>query len=326
MNVLDIRPYQLMCIVCRIGEGASCDLASDRLDAILNVVRRDPALPLRLRCNVDAGYRFQNPGRAEDTTESELFNTKRDLEILKRLGLTPGATWPAIDLVRRLFAEIKSTRGICDYPGPPSPHWRSCRRAGSGFYEKGLALGFESVIPRRSEREMQEAKGESVRAIHEAEGLMIRPHHLMCMTCFYGREKVFEPIKEDNLYELIAVIQASPDIPVMLVKGPCMVCPPCPEYDPASRLCLGVYAMALRDERKDLEVLQRLGLNYGDALPARELFRRLYAAFETTVSVCSNGDGIASGPTWTICGGPGGNPAYVKGRAAGLGISGVTGG
>jgi hypothetical protein len=35
-------------------------------------------------------------------------------------------------------------------------------------------------------------------------------------------------------------------------------------------------SMALRDQKKDLDVLQKLGLKYGDTLPARRLLKRLY--------------------------------------------------
>ena len=51
-----------------------------------------PYTPIRLRANVSSIYAFQNPGHDEDTPGGELLNVKRDLDILQRLGLTPGAT------------------------------------------------------------------------------------------------------------------------------------------------------------------------------------------------------------------------------------------
>lgn len=82
--------------------------------------------------------------------------------------------------------------------------------------------------------------------------------------------------------------------------------------------------MGLRDEKKDLDTLRRLGLSYGDVLPARELLRRLYAAIASTTEICGNGDGVETAPEWRVCGGPEGNAGYAAGRAAGLGVPGTT--
>jgi hypothetical protein len=85
-----------MCIICRIGAGCTDDLGNPRLNTILKAVRQDPKVPLTLRCNVDTVYRYQNPGHAEDTSEGELYNAKRDLDIIQKLGLVPGDTRPAL--------------------------------------------------------------------------------------------------------------------------------------------------------------------------------------------------------------------------------------
>ena len=49
--------------------------------------------------------------------------------------------------------------------------------------------------------------------------------------------------------------------------------------------------MALRDQKKDLDVLQKLGLKYGDTLPARQLFQLLYERIPSTRDICGYGDG-----------------------------------
>jgi hypothetical protein len=100
---LDVRPYQLLCVVCRLG--AKPDepyYFFERLDEILGYERRDPARPMTLRCTADSVYAYQNPGRRCDTPEGELFNQKRDLDILQRLGMVPGATRPAIEIFGRI--------------------------------------------------------------------------------------------------------------------------------------------------------------------------------------------------------------------------------
>ncbi|MFH1918404.1 MAG: DUF1284 domain-containing protein, partial [Planctomycetota bacterium] len=160
-----------------------------------------------------------------------------------------------------------------------------------------------------------------VAALSQAHTLRIRPPHSKCMSCFYGdRMEKLAPIKEDNLFEAIDAIQKNPDIPVTLIRGTCMICPPCSRYDPKTTLCLGGRSMALRDQKKDLDVLQKLGLKYGDTLPARKLYELLYERVPSTRDICGWGDGKERAPEWSICGDPEGREAYRNARAAKLGL------
>ncbi len=321
VDLLEVRPYQLMCIVCRIGRGQTRDLGDVRLTEILAAVREDPAIPIRLRSNADSVYRYQNPGPAEDSPEGELFNAKRDLDILQKLGLVPGDTRPAVDLFERLLAKVPAAKGICGYETVTADAWRGCPRASSGDYEKGHALGIGAIIPPRDKQEKADFKKASAAAIYQAKALRIRPHHLMCMSCFYGaRMDKLAPIQEDNLFEAIDAIQKNPDVPVTLIRGTCMICPPCSRYDPKTRQCLGGKSMALRDQKKDLDVLQKLGLEYGDTLPARRLYELLYERIPSTRDVCGYGDGEERAFEWRICGDPEGQQSYLKARAAMLGL------
>ncbi len=318
---LSVRPYQLMCVVCRIGAGCTGDLGDARLTTILEAVRHDPKLPLSLRCNVDTVYRYQNPGRGEDTAEGELYNAKRDLDIVQKLGLVPGDTRPAIDMFERVLTHIPQSRGICGYETHTSDTWRGCPQAGSGNYEKGRELGINALIPPRDPQEKTLYKQTSAAAIYQAPALRIRPHHLLCMSCFHGGQDTLASIEEDNLFEAIDAIQKKPDLPVTLIAGVCMICPPCGNYDPAHELCLGGRSMALRDQKKDLDVLQKLGLKYGDTLPAHMLFQLLYERILSTRDICGYGDGRARAPEWSICSTAEKDDAYQKARAARLGIN-----
>jgi hypothetical protein len=317
---LEVRPYQFLCLVCRIGEGATESMGNRRLDAILRVVRENPNVPVTLRANVDSVYRYQNPGRAEDTPEGELFNDKRDLDVIQKLGLVPGETRPALELFHRLFEKIPTVRGLCGFERVTAEAWRGCPRAFSGHYEAGHARGISAVIPRRAPDEKARFKTTSAQEVYETRPLRIRPHHLMCMACFHGGRDKIAPIAEDNLFEAIDVIQKDPNVPVTLVPGCCMICPPCSKYDPATNLCVGGNGMGLRDQKKDLDVLQRLGLTYDVTLPARELYSRLFQAIHSTRQICGYDDGIVRGWEWTICGGPDGSPSYQKARACGMGF------
>lgn len=316
---LDVRPFQLVHIVSRIGEGRSDDLGNPRLNAILAAVRENPWRPVTLRCNVTSTYAFQNPGHADDTPEGDLFNVRRDLRILQRMGLAAGDTRPALDLFELLLRYVETDRDVCWFDTVTSDAWQGEPR-GSGHYEAGRALGLAAIIPPRSPEELAQAKRESVRAMYAAEALQIRPHHMMCMTCFHAGRTELGPIDEDNLFEAVDIIQKNPRIPVQMVCGPCMICPSCAHYHPPTGLCIGGHSMSLRDELKDLDVLQRLGLRYGDVLPAQDVFARLYQRIESTREVCGHGDGIERSPEWRVCGGPTGDARYAQGRAAGLGF------
>ncbi|NUQ61529.1 MAG: hypothetical protein HUU20_03510 [Pirellulales bacterium] len=321
VKTLEVRPYQLMCIVCRIGAPEAGPPADPRLAQILAAVREDPKTPLRLRMNADSVYRYQNPGPGEDSPEGELFNAKRDIDILQKLGMVPGDTRPAIDIFQRLLTNISTAKGICGYGAATAETWRGCSRAESGNYEKGHARGLQAIIPPRDAKEKADSKKTSVASIYEAKALQIRPHHLMCMSCFFGgRIDNLAPIQEDNLFEAIDVIQKNPEIPVTLIRGTCMICPPCSHYESKTGLCLGGRSMALRDQKKDLDVLQKLGLSYGDTLPARTLFERLYDRIPSTRDVCGWGDGKERAPEWSVCGDPEGRKEYAKARAAKLGL------
>lgn len=325
---IDIRPYQVLCLICRQGrpDEAECYYHESRLDEIQAAVAADPIVPLTLRCNTDTVFGYQNPGRKYDTPEGQMYNDLRDLTVLQRIGAVPGSALPAIDLFGCILDAIPTASGVCGYPEAESPGWGRCRFADSGNYERGVAKGSGSIVPERTADEMRSVKDESADACDRAERLAIRPHHLMCMTCFHGGRSGEEiaPIGEDNLYECISAMQRNPDIPVELIRGPCMICPPCSAYHAASGLCIGRKSMGLRDDKKDLDVLRVLGLRYGDILPARELLKKLYDAVSNTTYVCGYGDGVERSREWRVCGGPTGKASFVDARQVGLGVNGVS--
>ena len=60
--LLKVRPYQLMCIICRIGEGRTADLGDARLNEILKAVRNDHKTPMQLCCNEDKRLSLSESG------------------------------------------------------------------------------------------------------------------------------------------------------------------------------------------------------------------------------------------------------------------------
>lgn len=313
MNIC-IRPYQLMCILCEMGAAGKPEWKDKRLREIVNRIRGNWNIPVCLVCNTIFPYDFQNPGHDEDTPEGILFNQRRDLDILRMLGLVPGSVRPAVDLFTLLVNKIPTAHNICGYEITTSPEWQGCTKAKSGHYEQGWNMGLERIFLGRSPAELAAAKEESVRKILRMDRLTMRVGHLMCLACLVAEHK--DPVAGDNLIEIFEIIRKNPDIPVQLTDGFCIACPPCRFYDAHSGFCTGPGRIGteLRGKRKHLVILQKLGLTYESVLPARKLLRLVYEKIPSTRDVCGYGDGLCTGPEWSICGGPEGNKSYVKGK------------
>ena len=91
--MLIIRPYQLLCIVCSVGENDSIS-RNARLRELRESVRNNPDMPVSLHCNEGGVFSYQDPGTEDDTPEGSEFNRKRDMDILQRLDLAPGSILP----------------------------------------------------------------------------------------------------------------------------------------------------------------------------------------------------------------------------------------
>lgn len=315
---IDVRPYKLMLVVSRIGAGCTNDLGDAELTEILSRSRNNPSMPITLRCPVTTNYRYQNPPDEGTAGFASAFYVRCDLKILQKMGMVPGATRPAIEIFQRLLKGVETARGILYFDEVVSETWKGLER-NQCYYDQGRAMGLQALFPARAAEEMLEYKRDSVKQMYEAACLKIRPHHLLCMACFYG-QRAFASIAEDNLFEAIQIIHGKPDMPIELVCGPCMICPPCHNYRPSCGFCVSPYGMALRDELKDLEVLQLLGLDYGDVRSATELYTRLFEKVHATIQVCGYGDGIERCPEFSVCQSAGDNTGYAKARTEGLGF------
>lgn len=288
MATLTVRPYQLLCAVCSLGGGESLP-AQSRSAELLRAVREAPDRPLAIVCNVGDVYAWQDPGLADDTPEGADFNRKRDLDILQRMNWPPGVVLPARTAFKAVLKHIESPAGICGYGEPTSAAWKGCPRATGGYYEKGRALDIAAIIPRRSEEEMARDKEASLKAMREAGEVTMRPHLLLCAVCQYAGG-TRPPFKPDNLPEFLEmVLTEKPDVPVRLVPhADWMMCAPCPNRAPALNACVNVLGSGgMSNEKRDLDVLQRIGLTFGSVTPARALYRRIFAAITTSHGICS---------------------------------------
>ncbi len=314
---MEIRPHHLLCTVCSLG-GVECPLLDkDRIDDILNQVGSDATLRIKLVSNADEIVHFRNI-RPEDYARmdtQEVFNRKRDLDVLQKLGLTPGDTRRARYLYTLLFERIETPQGICAYD---TPGWEGCPHASSRAYERVRDKGWSAVVYKRGSEESDEYKKKSVAEIYGGDRLYIRPHHLMCMCCSYNGGKLNAPLVENNLYEAGKRIQENPDVEITLVEGCCSICDPCDGCDPGTDRCVHNGGL-IRDYKKDLDVFQKLGLMPGATMKARELLALLFERIPSTKDVCGYGDGIVTSHEWEICGDPiEGNEAYRRTIESGI--------
>ena len=281
---LSLRPFRLLCAICAQGEedATAVDAATA---ALLARLRAQPDVPVTLRCNAGDIFGYQDPGTADDTPEGAAFNRLRDLEILHKLDLFPGCTLPARMLLHRVLAQIDENADICG-DATATGAWSGCPKAQSGCYQRGRAKGIDAVIPPRPVDEMQQEKQVSLEAMHKADAIRVRPHILLCAVCQYG-QGIRPPYPEDNLPELLALVVQEPDRRITLASGPdWMMCAPCPYRITEHETCvIHQGAGGLANQLRDLRVLRRLDLQFGDTLPARELFQLIFDRIPGTLQV-----------------------------------------
>jgi hypothetical protein len=309
---IEIRPYHLLKSVCTLG-GLECPLhGKEIVKELVSRIKQDPTLRIKLVSNVDEIPYYKNDYRQID--KQDVFNRKRDLDILQKLGLIPGDIRRARYLFELLFQRITTPYGICSFD---TEGWQGCQFATSGVYEIIRNRSFSAMVYLRGDEERNSYKKSSVNEIAKSDTIYIRPHHLMCMCCHYDAGKGNSPSNADNLYEILKRIQEKPDINITLVEGCCMVCDPCDGYDPKTGLCVHAGGL-IRDYKKDLDVLQKLGLMPGATMQAKELISLMFERIGSTKDICGYGDGIITAYEWSICGGADGNEAYSRTREKGI--------
>ena len=317
-HVLQVRPYQLLCVVCRNG-GADEAHVSPRAAEIAAWVAAAPDAPLAIVCNAGDVYRYQDPGAAEDMHGSEEFNRKRDLDILQKTNWPPGIALPARTAFLSLLSRIGTVAGVCGYETVTAEAWQGCPNAHGGGYERGRELGVGAIIPPRPAEELAAEKRRSLQVLRTAGEVTIRPHILLCAVCQYGAG-VRPPFAADNLPELLQIIlHEKPQLPLCMARqADWMMCAPCPNRAPELNACVNVLGSGgLSNEKRDLDMLQRLGLRFGDVMPARELYRLIFRRIPATQGICAREGSHCPSVWWDGCGESNvalGNQDYQKGR------------
>jgi hypothetical protein len=311
-----LEARQLPGLVCAHA-GIDCPLIEKgRAEAILALLKKDPAVTIRLKSNADEIPRYTSmwPECYARLDAGEVVNRKRDLDVLQRLGLAPGDTRRGRYLFELLFSRIATVDGLCAFN---TPGWEGCAHARSGGFEKVRDAGWKSIVYSRSEESMREARGRSSEQIAKGGGLYVRPHHLMCLACGYAGGKNDAPRPNDTLYEILERIRREPDVPITLVEGTCQACDCCDGFYPETGRCVHGGGL-IRDYKKDLDCFQKLGLMPGATVGARALFKLLFERIPSTRGICAYGDGVVTSEEWRICSEPDGNPGYEATRDSGV--------
>ncbi len=315
---LTLTPGQLVGTVCRAA-GVACPLLDATHSATaMAATQRDPTVPIRLLTDADRVPHYSRLTAADrQRLRQSALDRKRDLDVLQRLGLANGDTRGARYLYALLFERVATTAGLC---GHDTPGWSGCPHARSGAYERVRAKGWPQLVRLRPPAEKDAARALSAARVATGGKLHLRPHHLMCLSCWLaGRDPGDELRGEDTLAEIYQRLRRDPTVPVVLVEGQCEACWCCDGFHEPTGGCVHDCGQ-IRDLKKDLDLFCRLGLLPGDELPAGELLARIYAAVPTTTAICGYGDGLVQSREWSICGGPEGNAGYQRTRETGAGL------
>ena len=217
-TAMRLRPYQILCIVCSLGEDPPGPIDVQRT-ALIEAIRKEPDMPICLVCNAGDVYTYQDPGTADDTPEGRDFNRKRDLDILQRMSWPPGTILPARAVFHSILKQIPTVVGLCGYDTATSEGWTGCPKTKSGNYEQGRNKGIDAIIPPRAAEELAREKKRSVEALHTAHEVTIRPHILLCAVCQYGNG-VRPPFPDDNLPDLLdMILHQNPHVLVKMARG-----------------------------------------------------------------------------------------------------------
>ena len=337
---IPVRGHHLLCAVCAAGGCEAPPCGIEAVQGLLDALWEYPYVPIRVLADIEvnrAHYRdvYEDRGEQElpegyEDRAADYAGRRKDLEVCRLLGIAPGSVLPAWALYMTLFDRLASIRSVCATGDAQSDVWPRCPHAEAGYYERirdaaptsledqteqGEALdghGRWAMFRMRTREDMLTAKDQSAGFIdEEADHLYIRPQHLLCILCTMEAQ---DPLIQDNLVELRKRMEEDPDIPVTVVEGCCMVCDPCNVYHPGEHVC---YTTHIKNQLRDLNILQKLDIEPGATLPAGELYARIYERIGSLMEVCGWGDGLKTVHFWAPCGGAEGD-ALERARVRGL--------
>lgn len=127
-DTLVIRPTHLLCLLCQ--RHRTDVIIEDNLIELRDRMEADPEVPVRITegcCMVCDPCQVFHPGE-NVCYHGHPKNILRDLLILEKLDLAPGAVLPARELYQRIYDRIDSTMEVCAWGDElnSTPFWAPC--------------------------------------------------------------------------------------------------------------------------------------------------------------------------------------------------------
>lgn len=128
VNRIYMRPIHVLCLLCRPAKDKV--LVEDNLIEIMRRMQENPDISVTLSegcCMVCDPCNEYHQGE-HICYHTHIKNPLRDLMVLERLGLKPGATLPARELYKRVYDRIKTLKEICGWRDGSNytPVWAPC--------------------------------------------------------------------------------------------------------------------------------------------------------------------------------------------------------
>jgi hypothetical protein len=145
-----VRPHILMCAVCQYGGGVRPPFKPDNLPELLEMIltiRRDVRIKFArsadwMMCAPCPNRSAKHNACVNTLGSGGLSNEKRDLDMLRILGMHFGDSMKAKELLRLILEKIPSTQEVCRREQPcPCVWWDGCgesnRKEANQKYQKG---------------------------------------------------------------------------------------------------------------------------------------------------------------------------------------------
>jgi hypothetical protein len=157
---LYIRPNHLLCILCTAH--VKKPLIEDNLVELRRRMWKDPEIPVTLTegcCMVCDACNIYNP-REHICYKGHVKSSLRDLMMLERLGLAPGATLSARALWRRIYDRLDSLKDVCGWGdgSNTAPYWSPCGYSRPHLQTARARQWFVSAAPGSEERTSSKTK------------------------------------------------------------------------------------------------------------------------------------------------------------------------
>jgi len=150
-KTLSVRAHHFLCMICFVGgTHSNAPIDEDNLYEVWQRILKDPEIPVTV---------LEGPGEcvicppcyAFDTDSGlcsiacSLRDRKKDLDVFAKIGMIPGETHSAKEILQRIYKNIKNIEGLCAFEERRGFEWKSCFTHKMGTFERGMAIVAEKL-------------------------------------------------------------------------------------------------------------------------------------------------------------------------------------